>query len=260
MRPHLARQTIVPASHITEGLRWRSLTRGVAIAAVLFVTASAARAQVPSPPPMPPQSQARVIVVGEGKVSVAPDYASIRGGVTTRAKTASEATDANSKAMTAVIAALIAAGIAEKDIQTERFSVQPVYAAPQPGAEQRLTGFSASNQVNVTVRDIKKVGDILDRLISSGATDIGSIEFLHSDTVKVLDQAREAAMADARRKAELYARAGGLTLGPIVWITEDSGYTPRMPMPMGARAASTPIMAGEDTLEVRVTVGFAIAQ
>ena len=211
-----------------------------------------------------PQAQAspsaRIVVIGEGNVGVAPDYAQIRSGVTTRAKTAKEATDANSKLMTAVIAALTDAGIEQKDIQTARFSVQPVYASPQPGTEQKLTGFAVSNQVAVTVRQTAKVGDILDRLISSGATDVGSVEFLHSDLSKVLDRAREAAIADAQRKAGLYAHAGGLNLGRIVWITEDSGYSAPPPMPMAMRAASVPVAAGEDTLQVRVTVGFDIAQ
>ncbi len=202
----------------------------------------------------------RVVVIGEGSVSVSPDYARIRSGVTTRAKTAKEATDANSKAMAAIVAALLGAGIEQKDIQTSRFSVQPVYVAPQPGTEQKLSGFSVSNQVSVTIRAIDKVGEILDRLITAGATDAGSVEFLHSDSSKALDQAREAAVADARRKAELYARASGLSLGSVAWITEDSEYAPpfskaAMRMP-AAMAAPVPIAAGEDTLHVRITVGF----
>ena len=114
----------------------------------------------------------------------------------------------------------------------------------------------------MTIRQIGKVGDILDRLVTAGATDVGSVEFLHSDLSKALDQAREAAVADARRKAELYAHAAGLTLGSVTWITEDSGYAPPMPMAMrtaGAIAASVPIAAGEDTLRVRITVSFDMA-
>ncbi len=144
---------------------------------------------------------------------MAPDYADIDCGVTTKAKTAKDATDANSRAMAAVAAALHGAGIEQKDIQTTRFSLQPVYAPPQPNTEPKLTGFSVSNQFRVTIRQIGNVGDILDRLIAAGATDVGSVEFLHSDTSKALDQARTAAIADAKRKAELYAQAAGLTLG-----------------------------------------------
>jgi uncharacterized protein YggE len=235
--------------------RSRGFISVVAAATAALCAVTTAQAQQPSPLPA-----ARIVVVGEGKISAAPDYAVIRSGVTSRAKTAAEAIDANSKAMTAVIAALTGSGIAQKDIQTARFSVQPVYAAPQPGAEQKLTGFSASNQVAVTVRDIGKVGDVLDRLIGAGATDVGNIEFLHADISKTLDQAREAAVADARRKAELYARAAGLSLGGVLWITEESASMP-MPMPVAMRAgAAVPISPGEDVLSVRVTVGFDVAR
>jgi uncharacterized protein len=211
-----------------------------------------------------PAPEARIIVVGEGSVSAAPDYARIRSGVTTRAKTAKEAADVNSRLMTAVIAALQSAGIEQKDIQTSRFSVTPVYASPAPNMEQRLTGFAVSNQVTVTIRKIDTVGDILDRLISAGATDAGSVEFLHADVSKTLDQAREAAMADARRKAELYARAAGLTLGGVAWVTEDASSAPPMPKAVMMRSAGPagppPISAGEDTLHAHVTVGYDIGR
>ncbi len=132
----------------------------------------------------------------------------------------------------------------------------------QSNTEQKLSGFSVSNQVNVTIRQIDKVGEILDRLVTTGATDVGNVEFLHSDVSKTLDQAREAAVADARRKAELYAHASGLSLGGVSWITEDSEYAPPMPMAMrmsGGMAAPVPIAGGEDTLHVRITVGFDMA-
>src|SRR5580692_10903838 len=224
------------------------------LAALIFAGAMPALAQQAAAEP-----PARVIVIGDGSVSVAPDYADIDCGVTTKAKTA---TGANSRAMAAVAAALHGAGIEQKDIQTTRFSLQPVYAPPQPNTEPKLIGFSVSNQFQVTIRQIGNVGDILDQLIAAGATDIGSVEFLHSNTSKALDQARTAAVADAKRKAELYAQAAGLTLGGVGWITEDPGYTP--PMPFAAMRAApamvaTPIAAGEDTLRVRVTVGFDIA-
>jgi uncharacterized protein YggE len=230
-----------------------SLFGGV-LGVVSFAVLPAQAQQPPSPP------QARVIVIGEGSASVPPDYAQIGAGVTTKAKTAKEATDANTKLMTAVTAALLSAGIEQKDIQTSRFSVQPVYVSPQPNTEPKLSGFSVSNQVSVTIRQVANIGEILDRLIAAGATDVGDVEFLHSDPSKTLDQAREAAVADARRKAELYARAAGFSLGRVAWITEDSGYAP--PVAMGAMRAGggmpPPISGGEDTLQVRITVGFDI--
>jgi hypothetical protein len=228
-----------------------------AVAAVLSIAPAAAQTPQQTVP------EARIVVAGEGSVSVAPDYAQIRAGVTTRAKTAAEATDANAKLMAAVIAALTNAGIARDDIQTAQFSVSPVYTMSQPGNEQKLSGFSASNEVSVKIRQLGKLGDILDRLAAAGATDIGNIAFQHSDLSKALDQAREAAVADARRKAELYAHAAGLTLGAVVWISEDSNAAPPMFAQTfrakAATAAPTPIMSGEDTLRVQITVGFDVA-
>ena len=229
----------------------------IVVAAAIFVTDLPVQAQQS---PLP--SERGVVVIGEGSVSVAPDYARVGSGVTTRAKTAKEAADANAKAMAAIIAMLLSAGIEQKDIQTSRFSVQPIYELHPPNSEQKLTGFGVSNQINVTIRQFDKAGDILDRLVTTGATDVGGVEFLHSDVSKALDKAREAAVVDARRKAELYAHAAGLTLGSVRWITEDPGYAPPMPMAMrtaGALAASVPIAAGEDTLHVRITVNFDMA-
>jgi uncharacterized protein YggE len=241
------------------GIASHSLPRAaVFLVAVVFAAAFQAQAQEPKPAP-----EARIIVVGEGSVSVPPDYARITSGVTTRAKTAKEAADANSKLMDAITGALLSSGIEQKDIQTARFSVRPVYASPAPNTEQKLTGFSVSNQVGVTIRQIDKVGEILDRLVTAGATDAGNVDFLHADLSKTLDRAREAAMADARRKAELYAHAAGLALGGVAWITEDASYSPPMPKVAMARAAapvSVPISAGEDTLQVRIIVGYDIAR
>jgi uncharacterized protein len=234
------------------------LPPGVLLAAAVFAASSCAQAQEAKPAP-----EARIIVAGDGSVSVAPDYARIRSGVTSRAKTAKEAADANSKAMAAIMAALTSGGIEQKDIQTSRFSVQPVYVYA-PNTEPKLTSFSASNQVSVTIRPIDKVSDVLDKLIAAGATDAGSVEFLHSDTTKTLDRAREAAMADARRKAEVYARAGGLSLGGVAWVTEDASSAPMpkvaMPRAAVAPAGPPPISAGEDTLSVHITVGYDIAR
>jgi uncharacterized protein len=237
----------------------RFFFRGTILTAAVFLGAMQAYAQQP-----PARPEARVIVIGEGSVSVPPDYAQIRSGVTTHGKTAKEAADANSKVMAAILAALREAGIEQKDVQTGRYSVHAVYAPPQPNAEPKLSGFSVSNQITVTVRQINNAGAILDRVIAAGATDVGSVDLLHSDLSKPLDQAREAAIADARRKAEIYARAAGVNLGSVAWITEDSGYAPPVAMKAlrapGAPAAPVPISVGEDTLRAIVTVGFDIAR
>ena len=208
-----------------------------------------------------------MIVVGEGSVHVAPDYAQIRGGVTTKGKTVKEATDTNSKLMAAVTAALLNAGIAQTDIQTAQFSIQPVYAPPQPQAEPKLVGYSVSNQV--TGRRVRALAKVIRNSRSHGrrrrdrrpAT--WSVSAFRLPAPRRSTQAREAAVADARRKAELYARASGFTLGRVVWLTEGSALTPPGPMPMfraqASMAAPVPIAPGEDTLRVQITVGFDIA-
>lgn len=235
---------------------WRSFAVFAICTATLCDLAVVARAQeLKSAPP------ARVVVTGEGSVRAPPDYALITGGVTVRAKTAREAAAANAKLMAAVVAALRDAGIAQEDIQTFRYSIAPIYTSPQQNTEAKLTGFSASNQITAKVSEIDKVGDTLDRLIGAGATDIGGVQFLHADVSNALDGARQAAMADARRKAQVYAEAAGIRLGNVIWITEEPGFTP--PFPMAAAralpAAPTPIAAGEDTLRAQITVGFDIA-
>jgi uncharacterized protein len=116
--------------------------------------------QVQSPP------DGRVIVIGEGSVSLTPDYAQIESGVTSRARTVKEASDANSKLMGAITSALLQSGIEQKDVQTSRFSVQPVYAPQEPRTEPKLVGYSVSNHVRVKIRQIGQVGEILDRLVT----------------------------------------------------------------------------------------------
>jgi len=106
------------------------------------------------------------------------------------------------------------------------------------------------------------VSDVIDRMVAAGATDVGNVAFFVADPSKALDQAREAAVADARRKAELYARTSGFALGGVAWITEDSSYAPPVPMAAmraGAAMAAVPIAEGEETLRARIVVGYEIA-
>jgi hypothetical protein len=259
--PHRSGLPVVrPAGDFNMPISRFTVRAVFATTAVLLTATLPARAEQPSP-------EARIVVIGEGSVTAAPDYASIRSGVTMRAKTAKDATDATSKAMTAMIAALTAAGIQQKDIQTSRLSLNPVYESPEPRSPAKLTGYSAANQVVITIRQLDKVGDILDHLIAAGATDAGSIEFLHNDLSKTLDRAREAAVADARRKAELYAHAAGQNLGAVAFITEDSNIAPPLFKTVRALAAPgmlagapPPVSVGEDKLRVSITVGFDLAR
>ena len=195
-----------------------------------------------------------VTVTGEATVAVAPDAAVIRIGVTSQDKTAREASEANAKQMTAVLAAIKETGIADRDIQTSRLSLQPQYDANKSG-NARLTGFQASNQVTVRIRDIDKLATVLDRAIASGANEMSGIEFVISEQSKMLDQARDDAIADARRKAELYAKAAAARIGNVVSISEE-GPAPQ-PRPMQAmRAGAVPIAPGEQTLRAVVTVSY----
>ena len=215
--------------------------------------ASPALAQAEPPP--------SISVTGEGTVSVPPDLAQIDAGVASDAKTAKEAAEANNVAMGKVLAALRGAGIDEKDYQTSRLSLQPQYA-PNRAGPQAVTGYRASNRVTIKVRDLTKVAGVIDTLVAAGANDIGNVGFTVSQPSKLLDEAREKAVADARRKAEIYAKAAGLTLGAPLDITEGGAPTPMFRSKMVAAApmavAGTPIAQGEETLSVSVSMTWAI--
>lgn len=194
-----------------------------------------------------------ITVTGEGQVSVAPDLALLSGGVTTTGKSAREASEANAKMMTAVMAALKAAGIAEPDIETTRLSLFPQHDSKT--SDVRVIGFQAANQVTVKIRDVAKVADVIDRLVAAGANDISGLQFVVSAPSKPLDQAREAAIADARRKAEIYARAANVKLGAAVSITEEGGVPPGPAMMRVAREA-TPVSPGEQIQRISVSVSY----
>src|SRR3979411_1795272 len=174
-----------------------------------------------------------ISVTGEATVSVAPDLAQIDGGVTSDAKTAREASDANNAAMGKGLLALKGAGIDEKDYQTSRLSLQPQYA-PNRSGPSPVVGYRASNRVTVQIREVTKVANIIDVLVGAGANDIGGINFVVSQASKLLDDAREKAIADARRKAEIYAKAGGVTLGAPLSISEEVAPGPKPYTKMGA--------------------------
>jgi hypothetical protein len=200
-----------------------------------------------------------ISVTGEATVSVAPDQAQIDGGVATDAKTAREASDANNAAMGKVLLALKGAGIDEKDYQTSRLSLQPQYA-PNRSGPSPIVGYRATNRVTIRIRDVTKVANMIDVLVGAGANDIGGINFIVSQASKLLDDAREQAIADARRKAQIYAKAAGVTLGEPVSITEEGSGTPmfRAKVAGGMAASAAPVAQGEETLSVTVHVSWAI--
>lgn len=204
---------------------------------------------------------AMISVTGEATVSAAPDLAQIDAGVTTEAKTAREASDANNAAMGKVLLALKGAGIEEKDYQTSRLSLQPESVPNRTAGPATIVGYRASNRVTIRLRDVGKVASAIDTLVGAGANDIGGINFTVSQASKLLDDAREQAMGDARRKAEIYAKAAGVTLGAPVSVSEGSTpvQIPYRRMAAGM-AAATPVAQGEETLQVTVAVSWAIRQ
>jgi uncharacterized protein YggE len=225
------------------------------VLAVLTATWLAAPAQAQTEPPP------AISVTGEATVSAAPDLAQIDGGVTSDAKTARAASEANNAAMGKVLLALKGAGIDEKDYQTSRLSLQPQFAANYNPSDRAsgIVSFRASNRVTVKVHDVTKVANVIDVLVGAGANEIGGINFTVTQASKVLDEAREKAIADARRKAEIYARAAGVTLGDPISISEEGASVPAFRGKMAApMAASTPVAPGEETLSVTVGMTWAI--
>jgi uncharacterized protein len=199
-----------------------------------------------------------ISVIGEATVSVPPDLAEVEAGVTSDAKTAREASETNNAAMGKLLLALKAAGIDAKDIQTSRLSLQP-QNAPNRSGPSAITGYRASNRVTVRLRDVTKVASTIDMLVGAGANDIGGINFMVSQASKLLDDARTQAVADARRKAEIYAKAAGVTLGAPLSISEEGSPGPMPFRKMaGGMAAATPVAQGEETLQVTVNVTWAI--
>jgi hypothetical protein len=201
-----------------------------------------------------------ISVTGEAQVSAPPDLAQLDAGVASDGKTAREAAEANNAAMSKVLLALKGAGLDDKDYQTSRLSLQPQYAPNRPGPSP-IVGYRASNRVSIKLHDVAKVASVIDTLVTAGANDVGNINFTVSQASKLLDDAREKAIADARRKAEIYAKAAGVTLGAPISISEEGAPAPVFRGKMMAAApmaTSTPIAQGEETLSVTVAVTWAI--
>lgn len=201
-----------------------------------------------------------------GEVSGTPDIATISAGVVSEADTANMALADNRKAMNGVFTALKAAGVKAKDMQTSGLQVNPIYAPYKQGVrqEQRITGYRVSNQVRATVRDLGGLGAAIDALVSSGANTIGGINFGLSNADAALKQARQKAIAQLLDKADLYARAARVNLGPVLELREQSSGRP-MPNMAFARMASmdqaapTPIAPGQVSTSVTVSATFAIS-
>lgn len=207
------------------------------------------------------ESGPQIIVSGEGAVDLAPDMATIRLGVTSEAKTAAAALSANSAAMAEVLAFLTAEGIAGRDVQTSGLSLTPRQDDYRSGsAEPAVVGFVARNGVAVRVRDLARLGGLLDAVVAQGANRFDGLEFGLADPSEALAEARRRAVADARLKAETLAGAAGLGLGPVVTIADQSGHVQPMEMRMAAASMDgVPIAAGEVSVRASVTITWALA-
>jgi uncharacterized protein YggE len=212
-------------------------------------------------------------MTGHGEVTAAPDTAYVTSGVTSQGTTARDALDANTKDMTALIATLKTAGIESKDIQTSGFAVNPNYVysdARDANGYQlppKITGYTVTNSVTVHVRDLAILGNVLDNAVTVGANTINGISFAVEDPADLYNQAREAAFADAKGKADLYAMAAGVGLGAIETISETTGYAPPpQPYALKAMAASAdrsapvPVEAGQLTYSIDVNVTWDLGQ
>ena len=197
-------------------------------------------------------------MTGSATVKAAPDMADISAGVSSQAATATAALAANSAAMTRIFAALDRAGVARRNVQTSNFSVSPVYANRVQGEPQRLTGYQVNNEVHVILDDIARVGATLDALVGAGANQMNGLNFAIKDPAPLLARARADAVADAKLRAQQYAAAAGLTLGPIQSVSEGGAEPPRPVFRATAMTAPTPIAIGEESIGASVTIVWEI--
>jgi len=212
----------------------------------------------------------RIVVNGQGSVDIAPDMAVLTLSVTRQAPTAKEAVAENSQAMEGVLKAMRAQGIADRDLQTAGFSIAPQYTHLQrygekKGSTRKFSGYLVRNTLTVRVRDIAKVGQVLDTSISLGVNEGGNILFTNDDPTDVLAKARANGVAAAKAKALTLAKAAGVRLGKVLEISEQSyGSGPRpmarAEMAMSRSADAVPISSGENTYQVTVYLTYAIEQ
>ncbi|NLA66791.1 MAG: SIMPL domain-containing protein [Gammaproteobacteria bacterium] len=202
-------------------------------------------------------------VSATGQASRAPDVATASAGVVTQAADANTAMRENAARMARVIEAIQAAGVAGKDIQTTGINIHPTYRHVD-NEEPRISGYSASNTVSLKVRDIARLGEVLDALVASGANNISGPGFGIDQPEAVYDEARRKALDQARARADMYARALDLRVRRIVSISEGGGMQAPRPMyamrAMAMDSESTPVAPGENTLEANLEVVFELGR
>jgi uncharacterized protein len=252
------------------------------LAALLAASPAALHAQTPQPEITIGAASTVLSISAEGETRRTPDVAMFSAGVVTQAATASVAIRDNSARMSAVVAALRQAGIADRDIQTSTISLNPVFTDPHRDAMiraremgqpmppeanvRRIVGYEARNTVQVRVRNLANMGRVIDTLVSVGANEINGPNFTVDQQQAALDEARLDAVTNGRQRAELYARAAGLRVARILSISETGGYHPmrrEMMVTMDASAGAPPappVAPGELTLGVNVTMQFELVR
>ena len=205
-----------------------------------------------------------ISVTGSGRVAVRPDLADLRLGVTVTATTVADARSRSAAVMQAALASLRELGLEDRDLRTSIVSVSPQYDYSANTGTPRLTGYTFQNLIAAVVRDVEKVGDAIDRALTAGATNVDHLSFRLADASDAERQAREAAVADARAKAETMAAAAGVSLGEVASMAVLGAPIP-YPMPhlevaaFKARDAATPVEAGEHEIVIGVAVTYLIA-
>jgi uncharacterized protein YggE len=203
---------------------------------------------------------ATVTVSGAGTVAAPPDMAEITTGVTTQAPTAAQALAANSQAMEKLLQSLGGLGVAARDVQTTNISVSPVRRQGRnEGRAPEIVGYEVSNQVRVKVRDLSRLGRVLDQQVEQGANSVYGIRFGLVDPAPLLDEARKRAMADARHRADLYATAASLKVGRVIAVQEAGAASPRPEMAARAMmSGAVPVAPGEQEIQASVSVTFSL--
>ncbi|TBR13315.1 MAG: SIMPL domain-containing protein [Lysobacter sp.] len=243
----------------------RPTPRALVLATALAFGGLALTAPAQTMAPMPVASDGTLLSVSaSAEARRVPDIATVSAGVVTQAADANSAMRQNAEQMTRVVAAIRAAGIPDRDVQTSGLSLNPQYryVENQPPV---ITGYQATNNVNVTVRDIAKLGKILDALVATGANQINGPTFDVDGKDSAYDEARRGALDKARQRADMYAKALGLRVRRIVSIDETGSQVVR-PMPMMAMAkmesdqASSPVSPGENVLAANINVVFELGR
>ena len=246
-----------------------SLFRAAGLAALILAgSAAAASAQTSPATPVVADTMFRATTLNlsaYGESEVAPDKATISLGVTTDAPTAEAAIRENASKMSRVIASLKKAGLTDREIQTSNLSLNPQYVY-QENLPPRLTGYQASNQVIITVRELNRLGQVVDATVNAGATNVGGISFGVEDSTESENRARLEAVDNLRAKADLYAKAMGYRVARLVTLNEGSSYAPPpppMPVMMRSEAAnfdSPPVSPGEVKVRVDISATYELTR